>query len=102
MNHIEEGRFLLLKGKDKSLRNYFIEYLILLLALSVIGWGISIFVTKSFEWWEIPLDIALSIVIALFGAWVQVRWNRRREQENDYFSQKYGTKKTDSDKNVDN
>ena len=91
MNHIEEGTFLLLKGRDQCFKNYFIENLILLLALSVIGWGISIFGTKSFEWWEIPLDIAVSIIIALIGAWLQVRWNRHRAQENAYFSKKYGT-----------
>ena len=91
-SHIEEGRLLLFKNKEKVFKYYFLEDIIILLALSVIEWGISIFVTKSFYWWEIPLNIALSVVIALIAAWLQVRWNRRREQENAYFKEKYGKK----------
>ncbi|MBR3412637.1 MAG: hypothetical protein IKG81_08110 [Bacteroidales bacterium] len=89
-SHIEEGKLLLLKDKEKVFKNYFIEYSIILIILSVAEWVASIFFTKSFTWWEIPLDIALSIIIALVSAWLQVRWNRRRKQENTYFKEKYG------------
>ena len=91
-SHIEEGRMLLLKDKKKVFKNYFIEFIIILLALDVIEWGFNIFVTKSFQWWEIPLDIVLSVAIALIAAWIRVRWNRRREKENAHFKEKYGKK----------
>ena len=89
---IEEGKLLLLKNKEKTFKNYFIEFVIILLVLSVADWVADIFFLKSFSWWEIPLDVVLSVVIALVSAWLQVRWNRRREQENAYFKEKYGKK----------
>lgn len=89
---IEEGKLLLLKNKEKEFKNYFIEFVIILLVLSVADWVVDIFFLKSFSWWEIPLDIVLSVVIALVSAWLQVRWNRRREEENTYFKEKYGKK----------
>ena len=91
-SHTEEGRILLLKNKKKVFKNYFIESLIVLTVLSVAEWATSIFLFKSFSWWEIPLDIVLSVVIALVAARLQMRWNRRREQENAYFKEKYGKK----------
>ncbi len=91
-NHIEEGRLLLFKNKEKVFKNYFIEYGLILIVLSVADWVIDFFFLKSFSWWEIPLDIVLSVVIALVSAWLQVRWNRRREKENAYFKEKYGKK----------
>ena len=91
-NHIEEGRLLLLKNKEKVFKYYFIENVLILIVLSVADWVIDIFFLKSFSWWEIPLDIVLSVVIALVSAWLQVRWNRRREEENTYFKEKYGKK----------
>lgn len=91
-SHIEEGKLLLLKNKEKSFKNYFIENVIILTVLSVADWIIDIIFLKSFSWWEIPLDIVLSIVIALVAAWLQVRWNRRRKKENAYFKEKYGKK----------
>lgn len=90
--HIEEGKLLLLKNKEKVSKNYLIEYAIILIVLSVADWVIEFFFIKSFSWWEIPIDIVLSIVIALISAWLQVRWNRRREKENVYFKEKYGKK----------
>jgi membrane protein implicated in regulation of membrane protease activity len=90
--HIEEGRLLLFKNKEKVFKNYFFEYAIILIVLSVAEGVISFFFTKSFSWWEIPFDIALCVVIALASAWLQVRWNRRREKENAYFKEKYGKK----------
>ena len=90
--HIEEGKLLLLKNKEKVYKNYLIEYAIILIVLSVADWVIEFFFIKSFSWWEIPIDIVLSIVIALISAWLQVRWNRRREKENVYFKEKYGKK----------
>lgn len=90
-NHIEEGKLLLSK-KEKIFKNYFIENVFILLVLSVAEWVTSIFLIKSFSWWEIPLDIVLSVVIALVAAGLQVRWNRRREKENAYFKEKYGKK----------
>lgn len=91
-NHIEEGRLLLFKNKEKVFKNYFIEYVLILIVLSVADWVIDIFFLKSFSWCEIPLDIVLSVVIALVSARLQVRWNRRREKENAYFKEKYGKK----------
>ena len=91
-NHIEEGRLLLFKNKEKVFKNYFIEFVIILIVLSVADWVIDIFFFNSFSLWEIPLDIVLSVVIALVSAWLQVRWNRRREKENAYFKEKYGKK----------
>ena len=91
-NHIEEGRLLLFKNKEKVFKNYFIEYVLILIVLSVADWVIDIFFLKSFSLWEIPMDIVLSVVIALVSAWLQVRWNRRREKENAYFKEKYGKK----------
>ena len=89
---IEEGKLLLLKNKEKVFKNYFIEYVLILIVLSVADWVIDIFFLKTFSWWEIPLDIVLSVVIALVSAWLQVRWNRRREKENAYFKEKYEKK----------
>jgi hypothetical protein len=86
----EEGRMLLFKNKEKNFKNYFLDSFILLIIFSVLDCGVSIFFTKSFVWWEIPLDIVLSVVIALVSAWLQVRWNRHREKENAYFKEKYG------------
>ena len=83
---------LLLKNKEKVFKNYFLDAIIILLVLAVSEMCVSIFVTKSFYWWEIPIDIALCVVISLISAWLQVRWNRRREQENAYFKEKYGKK----------
>ena len=91
-NHIEEGRLLLFKNKEKVFKNYFIEYVLILIVLSVADWVIDIFFLKSFSWWEIPLDIVLSAIIALVAARLQVRWNRRCEKENAYFKEKYGKK----------
>ena len=91
-NHIEEGRLLLLKNKEKVFKYYFIEYVLILIVLSVADWVIDIFFLKTFSWWEIPLDIVLSAVIAIVSSWLQVRWNRRREKENAYFKEKYGNK----------
>ena len=91
-NHIEEGKLLLLKNREKVFKNYFIEFSIILLVLSVADWAIDIIFLKSFSWWEIPLDIVLSVVIALISARLQVRWNLRREKENAYFKEKYGKK----------
>jgi hypothetical protein len=88
----EEGRMLLFKNKEKNFKNYFLDSFILLIIFSVLDCGVSIFFTKSFVWWEIPLDIVLSVVIALVSAWLQVRWNRHRETENAYFKEKYGKK----------
>ena len=88
----EEGRMLLFKNKEKNFKNYFIEFVIILLVLSVADWVVDIFFLTSFSWWEIPLDIVLSVVIALVSAWLQVRWNRRREKENAHFKEKYGKK----------
>ena len=89
---IEEGKLLLLKNKEKTFKNYFIEFVIILLVLSVADWVIDIVFLKSFSWWDIPLDVVLSVVIALVSAWLQVRWNRRHEKENAYFQEKYGKK----------
>ena len=89
---IEEGKLLLLKNKEKTFKNYFIEFVIILLVLSVADWVIDIVFLKSFSWWDIPLDVVLSVVIALVSAWLQVRWNLRREKENAYFKEKYGKK----------
>ena len=89
---IEEGKLLLLKNKEKTFKNYFIEFVIILLVLSVADWVVDILFLKSFSWWEIPLDIVLSVVIALVSARLQVRWNHRREKENAHFQEKYGKK----------
>ncbi len=89
---IEEGKLLLLKNKEKTFKNYFIEFVIILLVLSVADWVVDILFLKSFSWWEIPLDIVLSVVIALVSAQLQVCWNRRREKENAHFKEKYGKK----------
>ena len=70
-NRIEEGKLLLLKNKEKVFKNYFIEFVIILLVLSVADWVVDIVFLKSFSWWEIPLDIVLSVVIALVSAWLQ-------------------------------
>ncbi len=91
-NHIEEGKLLLLKNREKVFKNYFIEFSIILLVLSVADWVVDIFFLKSFSWWDIPLDIVLSVVIALISARLQVRWNLRREKEYAYFKEKYGKK----------
>lgn len=91
-SNIEEGKLLLLKNKEKTFKNYFIEFVLILIVLSVADWVIDIVFLKSFSWWEIPLDIVLSAVIALVAARLQVRWNRRREEENAYFKEKYGKK----------
>ena len=89
---IEEGKLLLLKNKEKTFKNYFIEFVIILLVLSVADWVVDILFLKSFSWWEIPLDIVLSVVIALVSARLQVCRNRRREKENAHFKEKYGKK----------
>ena len=73
-NHIEEGRLLLLKNKEKVFKYYFIEYVLILIVLSVADWVIDIFFLKTFSWWEIPLDIVLSAVIAIVSSWLQLRW----------------------------
>ena len=83
---------MLLKNKEKTFKNYFIEFVLILIVLSVADWVIDLVFLKSFSWWEIPLDIVLSAVIALVAARLQVRWNRRREKENAYFKEKYGKK----------
>ncbi|MBQ6068695.1 MAG: hypothetical protein IJK84_04260 [Bacteroidales bacterium] len=49
-NLIEEGKLLLLKNKEKVFKNYFIEYSIILIILSVAEWVASIFFTKTFTW----------------------------------------------------
>ena len=48
---IEEGKLLLLKNKEKVFKNYFIEFVIILLVLSVADWVVDIFFLKSFSWW---------------------------------------------------
>ena len=88
----EEGRMLLFKNKEKNFKNYFIEFVIILLVLSVADWVVDIFFLKSFSWWEIPLHIVLSALIALVCARLQLCWNRHREKENAYFKEKYGKK----------
>ena len=88
----EEGRMLLFKNKEKNFKNFFLDFFILLIIFSVLDCGVSIFFTKSFVWWEIPLHIVLSALIALVCARLQLRWNRHREKENSYFKEKYGKK----------
>lgn len=93
MDSIENGKLLLFKNKEKVFKYYFLEDVIILFVLDLIEWGVDIFCTKTFVWWEIPLDIALTVVIALVAARLQVRWNRYYKQENTYFKEKYGSKK---------
>ena len=81
----EEGRMLLFKNKEKNFKNYSLDSFILLIIFSVLDCGVSIFFTKPFVWWEIPLHIVLSALIALVCARLQLRWNRHREKENAYF-----------------
>ena len=87
-----ERELLIFNGKKLEFKYYFLDTVIVLLALSVIEWLIDLFVIKTFMWWEIPLDIVLSVVIALVSAWLQLRWYRRRMKEKDYFKEKYGKK----------
>ena len=87
-----ERELLIFNGKKLEFKYYFLDIVIVLLVLSVIEWLISLFVTKNFMWWEIPLDIVLSVVIALVAAWLRLRWHRRRMKEKAYFKEKYGKK----------
>ena len=87
-----ERELLIFNGKKLEFKYYFLDIVIVLLALSVIEWLIALFATKTFVWWEIPLDIVLSVVIALVAAWLRLRWHRRHMKEKAYFEEKYGKK----------
>ena len=87
---IEERPYLLWKHKEPSFKYFFIEDLIVLTILSLIGWGFYYFVIKSFTWWDIIIDIALTLILSLLFAFLRTRWYKRRQQEGAYFKEKYG------------